>query len=56
MGARHKIEIVQTMHEKTMKWIVRDGTNLLYTANTPVEAMEWITANVRLVITSNMYI
>jgi len=54
--AGRKIEIVQTMHEQTMKWIVREGTELLYTANTPVEAMEWIVDNVGLVITSNMYI
>ena len=53
---RRKIEIVQTMHEKTMKWIVRDGMEILYTANTPLEAMEWITDNVGLVITANMYI
>jgi len=54
--AGRKIEIVQTMHEQTMKWIVREGTELLYTANTQVEAMEWITDNIGLVITSNMYI
>ncbi len=54
--ARRKIEIVQTMHEKTMKWIVREGTELLYTANTPVEAMEWIVDNVGSLITCNMYI
>jgi len=53
---RRKIEIVQTMHDKTMKWIVRDGIDLLYVANTPIEAMEWITDNVGLVITANMYI
>jgi hypothetical protein len=54
--ARRKIEIVQTMHEKKLKWIVREGTDLLYTANTPVEAMEWIGANVGFLITCNMYI
>lgn len=56
MAARHKIEVVQTMHEQTMKWIVREGTNILHTANTPVEAIEWITFNVGPIITSNMYI
>jgi len=56
MGARRKIEIVQTIHEQTNQWIVREGTELLYMANTPLEAMEWITDNVGLVITGNMYI
>jgi len=54
--AGRKIEIFQTMHEKTMKWIVKERMEILYTANTPVEAMEWITDNVGLVITANMYI
>jgi len=53
---RRKIEIVQTMHEKTMKWIVRDGIDLLYVANTPIEAVEWITDNIGLVITGNFYV
>ena len=54
--AGRKIEILQTMHGQTMKWIVKERMEILYTANTPVEAMEWITDNVGLVITANMYI
>lgn len=54
--AGRKIEIKQSMHNQTMMWIVFEETELLYTANTPLEAMEWITDNVGLVITANMYI
>lgn len=54
--AGRKIEIKQSMHEKTKVWIVFEKTELLYTANTPVEAMEWISDNIGLPITANMYI
>lgn len=35
-------QVLETIHERTHYWLVFEGTDLLYKANTPLEALEWI--------------
>ena len=50
------IKILETLHEKTRKWLVFHNTELLFTANTPLEAFEWICQNKGLPIQTRVYI